>query len=112
MLGPGGQGSKTTDIAHTFDYHGEVSPEPLQHLAAVVEHEIARIQLEYLCYGIDLHLTAAVDGAAGTVIITGESLRLGRPRRLLESRISRAGLRSETHAPDLRITVFPAANQV
>lgn len=88
-----------------------MSPEPLQHLAAVVEHEIARIQLEYFCYGMDLDLTAAVDGVAGAVIITGESLRLGRPRRLLESRISRAGLRSETRAPDLQITVFPASNQ-
>lgn len=94
-----------------FDYHGEVSPEPLQHLAAVVEHEIARIQLEYLCYGIDLDLTAAVDGAAGTVVITGDSLGRCRPRRMLESRISQAGLRSQSHAPDLRITVFPASNQ-
>ena len=88
-----------------------MSPEPLKQLATVVEHEIARIQLEYLCYGMDLDLTAAVDGAAGTVVITGESLRLCRPRRLLESRISRAGLRSETHAPDLRISVFPASSQ-
>jgi hypothetical protein len=88
-----------------------VSPQPLQQLAAVVEHEIARIQLEYLCYGMDLDLTSAVDGAAGAVIITGESLRLSRPRRLLESRISRAGLRSESRAPELRITVFPASNQ-
>jgi hypothetical protein len=88
-----------------------VSPEPLKQLATVVEHEIARVLLEYLCYGIDLDLTAAVDGAAGTVIITGESLRLCRPRRLLESRIGRAGLRSENHAPELRITVFPASNQ-
>jgi|GEM_PF-2636960 len=94
-----------------FDYHGEVSPEPLQHLAAAVEHEIARIQLEYLCYGIDLDLTAAVDGAAGTVVITGKSLLLRRPRKLLESRISRAGLRSETCESDARITVFPASSQ-
>jgi len=88
-----------------------VSPEPLKHLAAVVEHEIACIQLEYLWYGMDLDLTAVVDGAAGKVIIIGESLRLGRPRRLLESRIRRAGLRSETCAPDLRISVFPVSNQ-
>jgi len=88
-----------------------VSPEPLQHLAAVVEHETARIRLEYLCYGMDLDLTAAVDGVAGTVVITGKSLGLRRPRSLLETRLGRAGLRSETHASDLRITVFPASNQ-
>lgn len=88
-----------------------MSPEPLQQLAAVLEHEIALVQLEYLWYGMDLDLTAVVDGAAGTVIITGESLRLRRPRRLLENRISRAGLRSETYAADLRITVFPASDE-
>jgi hypothetical protein len=85
-----------------------VSSEPLEQLAATVELEIARVQLEYLWYGMDLDLTAAVDAAGGTVVISGESLRLGRPRRILESRISRAGLRWETHAADLRITVFPA----
>ena len=94
-----------------FDYDEGVSPEPLQHLAAVVEDEIARVQLEYLCYGMDLDLAAAIDGAAGTVVITGEGLRFCRPRRLLEGRIGRAGLRSQTYGPDLRITVFPATNQ-
>lgn len=80
----------------------------LQQLAAVVELEIARVQLEYLWYGMDLDLRAAVDGAEGTVVITGEGLRFDRPRRMLENRISRAGLRLETRAADLRITVFPA----
>lgn len=83
-----------------------MSPEPLNRLAAVVEHEIARIQLEYLCYGMDLDLEAAIDGAAGTVVITGESLRLCRPRRMLESRINQAGLHTQAHEPDLRITVI------
>jgi hypothetical protein len=37
---------------------------------------------------MDLDLTAGVDGAEGTVLITRESLHLWRPRRKLESRIS------------------------
>jgi hypothetical protein len=100
-----------SSIAQTFDYDSGVSPEPLEHLAAVVHHEIACIQLEYLWYGMDLDLTATIDGAAEAVVITGESLRLSRPRRLLESRISRAALRLETHVRELRITVFPASSQ-
>ncbi len=82
-------------------------PEPLSHLAAAVEQELARVRLEYLAYGMDLDLTATVDESAGVVVITGESLRLRRPRSILQTRISRAGLRAVTCASNRRIVVFP-----
>ncbi|OLE22502.1 MAG: hypothetical protein AUG49_18925 [Catenulispora sp. 13_1_20CM_3_70_7] len=86
--------------------------EPLPPLLAAVEHELTRQREEFATrYGMDLDLVAVVDEEAGTVVIAGECLKSWGPRTVLEARISRAGLRSETHAPDMLIVVYPASDQ-
>jgi len=86
--------------------------EPLPSLLAAVEYEIARQREEFAVrYGMELDLAAAVDEQAEAIVITGECLKLWGPRTVLEARISRAGLRSETYAPDMRIIVYPTSDQ-
>jgi hypothetical protein len=82
----------------------------LDSLAAAVQHEIRRLVEEYYSRGtLDLELVVTVDAEAGTVVVVGPGLRMWGPRALLETRLTRAGLRYDTLMPSARIVVYPAA---
>jgi hypothetical protein len=86
-----------------------VITEPLPQLAAAVEHELSRQRAEYLRYGMELDTAATVDEEAGTVVITGKSLRIWGPRARLEGMLTEAGLRWQAYQPDMRIVVYPTS---
>lgn len=52
-----------------------------------------------------------LDLEARAVVVRGTGLKSWGLRTMLESRLTRCGLRHETHAPDMYVMVYPSAGQ-
>lgn len=83
-----------------------MSSEPLIPLARAVASEITRLEAE-----LDVELgTVRLDLEARVVVVRGAGLRAWGPRTMLESRLTRCGLRHETHAPEMYLVVYPSGS--
>ena len=84
-----------------------MNTEPLIPLARAVASEIERLEAEL---GVELG-AVRLDLAARAVVVHGDGLKAWGPRTMLESRLTRCGLRHETHAPDMYLVIYPSGGQ-
>lgn len=78
--------------------------EPLIPLARAVFYEVARVEEEL---GVALG-AVRLDIEKRTVVVEGTGLLEWGPRTRLEVQLERCGVRHETHAPSMRIVVYPS----